>query len=348
MNHRKSLLDWAPGELTEWMDSRKHPGYRARQILDWIVNKQTLSFARMSDLPKTLRDDLERSFSISTLLLEFSVEAKDGTRKFLWKLQDGIHVESVLIVHPDHHTLCISSQAGCALGCRFCATASLGILRNLTTSEILSQIMEMLHLLGSSNRVNIVFMGMGEPLLNLENVARSVQFLTSEEGMGWAKQRITVSTAGIAPEIRRLHALAPGVRLAVSLNAPDDKTRNPLMPINKVYPLRILMQALSEFPLPSRQHQITIEYIMIRNLNDTPEHAKKLTRLLSKDRYKINLIPFNSSSGSRYHPSDESVMLEFQKHLLDAGFLVRIRRSAGREIAAACGQLAANQAEHAR
>ncbi len=313
--------------------------------MDWIVHKQALSFSQMSDLPKTLRNDLDRSFSISTLELNLAVEAKDGTRKFLWKLHDGIHVESVLIIHPDHHTLCISSQAGCALGCRFCATASIGILRNLTTSEILSQIMEMLHLLGSSNRVNIVFMGMGEPLLNLENVARSIQFLTSEEGLGWAKQRITVSTAGIAPEIRRLHALAPGVRLAVSLNAPDDKTRNQLMPINKVYPLRILMQALAEFPLQSRQHQITIEYIMIRNLNDSIDHAKKLARLLTKDRYKINLIPYNSSTGSRFHSSEETVIEDFQKHLLDAGYIVRIRRSAGRDIAAACGQLAAGQAD---
>lgn len=336
-----SILGLDDSQMFDWIRNHKYPEYRSKQIMDWVTQKHCLSFDKMSDLPKTLRKELLDSFTISSLRQEQLLESIDGSQKFLWRTDDGICVESVLIRHSEHSTLCISSQAGCALGCKFCATATMGILRNLTTSEILSQILEMIHILGNADRVNLVFMGMGEPLLNLENVGNSIRFMTSEGKMNWASQRITVSTSGIVPEIRRFSQIAPGVKLAVSLNAADDKTRNQLMPINRVYPLRSLMHALCEYPLQSQQHHITIEYIMIKGVNDSIEDARKLGKLLSRSRFKINLIPFNNASHCRYQPSDDETIQKFQRILSDGDFIVRIRRSAGRDIAAACGQLAA-------
>jgi len=340
MTERRSILELDGPALKEWCESRRQPGYRSRQILEWLYQKEVLHFDGMSNLPATLRKHLSRSFDILGTHCVASRKDTDGTEKFLLKLTDGHAVETVFLPRETAHTLCVSSQVGCALGCRFCATGAMGIVRNLTAAEIVSQILHVRHRVRPESHGNIVFMGMGEPLLNLDAVSGAIDRLTDPMCFGWSPRRITVSTAGVVPEIANLGRMHPTVNLAVSLNASDDRTRSRIMPINRKYPLSALMEALKAYPLPSRQHKITYEYILLRNINDRPADSKGLIRLLNPARDKINLIPFNFVGKSRFKGSDPETVAEFQRCLADAGFTVRIRNSQGASIDAACGQLA--------
>lgn len=335
-----SLLDLNPDDLKTWCGQVGEPPFRAGQILSWIYGRGVLDFEKMTDLSKSLRRRLDAAFVLPDARLDRRQDSADGSFKLGLRLADEGYAEAVYLPAEDHYTLCISSQTGCALGCRFCATGAAGGGRNLTTGEILSQVFEIQRIAGRDGHANLVFMGMGEPLLNSAAVLAAVNAVTASWGFGWSPRRITLSTAGIIPEIQRLGDLAPGINLAVSLNAPDDRTRSRLMPINRKYPLKTLLQTLREYPLYSRQQAVTIEYIMLRNLNDSDDAARKLTRILDPGRFKINLIAFNPFPGCRFRPSEPERILAFQEILGGAGFIARIRKNQGGDIAAACGQLA--------
>ncbi len=337
---KNSILELDQKRLEDWFKSLNQPTYRADQVLNWIFRKEVFSFDEMTNLSKQRRRELERNFKILALQIQEKYVSYDGTIRFLFQLDDGNTVETVYIPHESHYTLCISSQVGCALGCRFCATGRMGIVRNLTVSEILSEIFVARKHAPAEQRCNIVFMGMGEPLLNIGNVLKAIESLTNAWGFGWSPTRITVSTSGIIPEIVRLGKMNPGFKLAVSLNAADDRTRSRLMPINRKYPLKQLLKVLKEYPLKSRQDFITFEYILIKGINDQEASALKLVKILDRKRSKINLIPMNETEFSRYTPPDADRILSFRKILESGGFNVRIRQSRGADIQAACGQLA--------
>lgn len=344
MGKRISILELDIEELQSWCTRKKQPAFRGRQVFDWLYQKNVTDFEQMTNVPESLRQLLSKAYvGLCTEITEYCRDA-DGTAKYLFRLKDNHRIESVYLPRNTDYTLCISSQVGCALGCRFCATGTMGIVRNLSVGEILSQVIHIRQNDGLSSHGNIVFMGMGEPLLNLDAIIGAVERLTEPAALGWSPRRITVSTAGIVPEIRRLGERLPGINLAVSLNAADDRTRSRLMPINRKYPLKILMEALKAYPLPSRQHQITYEYIMLHRINDQMKDATHLIRLLDRRRDKINLIPFNPVPGSRFRCSEPESIRQFQKCLHDAGFTAMIRQSQGASIAAACGQLAGRPA----
>jgi 23S rRNA (adenine2503-C2)-methyltransferase len=308
--------------------------YRARQIFKWLYQKDAVSFAEMSNLSKEFRRELEDSAFISTSDTEAVEVSRDGTRKYLFRLADGNAIESVLIPEDDRNTLCISSQVGCAMACEFCLTGTFKLTRNLSTAEIVNQVCAVKR---EAEIKNLVFMGMGEPLANLDNVVRALRTITSQDGLQFSTRRVTVSTAGLVPELERL-GKAVTVNLAVSLNATTDEVRSRLMPINRKYPLRQLLAACREFPLPARR-MITFEYVMIDGVNDSLEDARRLVKLLSNIPSKVNLIPFNEHEGCSLRRSDQETIDRFHKYLLDKHFTVITRSSRGGDISAACGQL---------
>jgi 23S rRNA (adenine2503-C2)-methyltransferase len=295
----------------------------------------------MTNLKKALRERLAADFAIGRLVLKARQTAADGTWKFLFELVDGQQIESVLIPERDHFTLCLSSQIGCAQGCRFCLTASGGFRRNLSQGEILAQVRDIRRALDLPERLtNLVFMGMGEPLANYRNLIGAIGLLRDNRvGFGFAKRKITVSTAGLVPRLADL-GRDTDVGLAISLNATDNETRNRLMPINRRYPLEDLLEACRQYPL-APQRRITFEYILLQDINDTPDHARRLAQLLRPLRAKINLIPFNEHGGCRYRRPDDGAIRVFQKILTDQHYTAIIRHSKGGEISAACGQLRA-------
>ena len=312
--------------------------YRGRQVRHWLLGKLAGSFDEMTDLPKSLRILLDKESNINHLENVKKLVSKDGTRKYLFKLFDDNLVESVLIPERDHLTLCISSQAGCAMDCRFCLTAKQGLIRNLTPAEIIEQVIYVKRSLDTSNHLtNIVFMGMGEPLANYDAVIKAVGNLVSEDGMNFSHRKITISTCGLVPWMKRMGGDVT-VNLAVSLNAADNETRSYLMPINRRYPLEELLAACRGFPLPNRR-MITFEYILIKGINDRDEDALKLASLLSGMRAKINLIPLNPFFGSDMSPPPTKSILHFQEILINKNFTAIVRKSKGRDISAACGQL---------
>ncbi len=284
---------------------------------------------------------LAREFAIARLGVEGVETSVDGSRKYLFRLADGKRIEAVLIPERSHYTLCVSSQVGCALGCRFCLTGGGGLERDLSTGEIVSQVRDVIRdVPGPPGLTNIVFMGMGEPLANFAGLADALDILTDNGGgYSFAGRRVTVSTAGIVPRIAELGRQTT-VNLAVSLNAADNETRSRLMPVNRAYPLEELIDACVRYPL--RPHRrITFEYILLEGINDSPEDARRLARLLRPVRAKINLIPFNRHEGSAFAEPEEAAVLAFQEILLKARYTAVIRRSKGRDISAACGQLRA-------
>lgn len=333
------IKDLSPDQLRDWLQAHGIASYRAGQILRWIYSRQADAFDAMTDIKQEIRHLLCEHFSLRRLTLITLTSAADGTRKYLFQLSDRHCIETVLIPEKEHLTLCISTQVGCAQGCRFCLTARSGLVRNLTKNEMVSQVRDILKDLDEPRRLtNVVLMGMGEPLANYDNVVAAVETLTNRDiGLGFAKRRITISTAGLVPKLR---SLGPdtGVNLAISLNATDNPTRNRLMPINRKYPIEALLQACGDYPLPPHR-RITFEYILIKGVNDTPADADRLADLLRPIRSKINLIPFNAHEGSDFQPPPESDILRFQDILLGHNYTVIIRRSKGREISAACGQL---------
>ena len=325
-------------ETNDWIEKRGLEAYRAQQIRRWIFGHQVESFQEMTNLSKELRSLLASSCDISQLKAIKTQASLDGTKKYLFELADGNRIESVLIPERGHYTACISSQVGCAMGCAFCLTGKQGLIRNLKSSEIVNQVIQIGKSMDEPEKLtNIVFMGMGEPLANFEAVKRAVHNSISQDALNFSHRRVTLSTCGLIPEIERLGREIP-VNLAVSLNAADDTTRNMLMPINRKYPLRNLIEALRVYPLSSGR-RITFEYILIREMNDRPADARRLARLLKDMRAKINLIPFNHYSGSPFQAPDKGRVLEFQRELIGRHLTATIRKSKGSDISAACGQL---------
>ena len=315
--------------------------YRARQIFDWVYAKLARSFDEMTNIAKTERDLLASAFVITSLNPLTVESSSDGTRKFLFRLEDSHTIESVLIPDEDRLTLCISSQVGCGQACRFCLTAKSGFTRNLKFYEIVDQVLEVLRFLGKEQQrriTNIVLMGMGEPLANFDEVIKALRVMTAEKGLGISPRRVTLSTAGLVPEIDQLGKSGVKVNLAVSLNASTDETRDRIMPVNKRWPLKELLAACKRFPLEPRR-RITFEYVMLKGVNDSEEDAERVAKLLRGVKCKVNLIPFNPFPGSEFERSDDRTVRRFQKILLDHDYIVPVRESRGRDISAACGQL---------
>jgi len=348
-------------ELESFVKGEGLPVFRARQLLHWIYERHIPFISDITELSKDLRVRLSEKAYISNLKLLDRRKSADGTEKFLFGLEDGESIESVLISDEDRLTLCISSQVGCAMGCRFCLTGTMGLKRNLQPHEIIDQVISVGRMIksesltapvvsgpppipplirGGGGRVitNIVFMGMGEPLANFDNVVEALRRIT--EQIKISPVRITLSTSGIAPKIPEIAIKAPKVKLAVSLNATTDIVRDYIMPVNKAYPLKILLDVCRRFPLPSGR-RITFEYVLLKDVNDTREDAKRLVHLLKGIPSKVNLIPFNPFPGSEFDRPDGKSVLDFQNILLNAHITVIIRKSKGQDILAACGQLKA-------
>jgi 23S rRNA (adenine2503-C2)-methyltransferase len=338
---KADLKEMSLAETEAWVQAQGLPAYRAKQVRQWLFKGLVTSFRDMTNLSKDLRAKLEGKARINHLVQEKTQVSKDRTTKFLFKLEDGHFIETVLIPERGHFTLCISSQAGCAMGCRFCLTAKQGLKRNLTASEIVDQVIHVKRSMSEPDRLtNIVFMGMGEPLANYDAVVRALGNLIPEEGMNFSHRTVTVSTCGLIPQIRRL-GKEVRVNLAVSLNASDDETRSYLMPVNRKYPLKNLVEALKEFPILNRR-MITFEYVLVGGINDRDEDAHRVVALLQGMRAKINLIALNPHPDlDLAAPSPERV-LRFQEILIERHFTAMIRKSKGRDISAACGQLSGN------
>ena len=333
------LLPLTPTVLRAWLAERGLPAYRAAQILSGIYRRRAASFAAMSDVPQALREGLAAHFTFPALTPAVVLPSRDGTRKLLFELDARAAIESVLIPDPPRLTLCISSQAGCGMACAFCATARLGLVRNLSAAEIVGQVLAAhAHLREDERITNLVFMGMGEPLANYDAVVQAIEILSAEWGVGLSPRRITVSTVGLVPAMQRLVA-DTRVNLAVSLSGTTDEQRARLMPINRRYPLAALMSMCRSLPIPQRR-RITFEYVMLAGVNDSLDDAARLARLLHGIRSKVNLIPFNAFPESGFASSSTAVIERFQQALLAAGLNATIRRSRGSDIQAACGQLA--------
>jgi 23S rRNA (adenine2503-C2)-methyltransferase len=340
----QDILNYSRDELAQWLDEHGIRPFRAKQIFKWIYIRQADSFEEMTDIGKEMQALLTENFSIPRLHIETKEQSSDKTEKFLFRLSDKNHIESVLIPVKDHFTLCISSQVGCVQGCKFCLTAKVGFKRNLTPSEIISQIRDIRqYLLKNKNNhklANIVFMGMGEPLANYETVVQALKIMTDADyGLKLAERKITISTCGLVPQMEKLGFIT-NANLAVSLNATDDKTRSMLMPVNKKYPLKQLLHACKTFKMRPR-NKITFEYILIEGINDTEDDAKKLCEMLAPIKAKINLIPFNEHDRTSFKRPSKEKISKFLQILLDENFTAIIRKSKGDDISAACGQLKA-------
>jgi 23S rRNA (adenine2503-C2)-methyltransferase len=329
------LKELTPEGMTEFFAGIGNAGFRARQIYRWIYKHGVTDFAAMTDLGKVLRLDLAGKAQISDWTAETRQVSSDGTVKYLFRLADGESVETVRIpMESGRTTLCISSQAGCAMGCRFCLTGTYGLSRNLSAGEIVNQVCAAAR---DGAIDNIVLMGMGEPLHNLDNVVAALQILYASDGFDFGPRRVTLSTCGLVPEMRQLGERIR-VGLAVSLNATTDAVRNELMPVNRRYPLAELLQACRDYPLQPRE-RITFEYILIRGVNDSLDDARRLVRLLHGIKAKVNLIRFNEHAGSSFGSPTEQQIRAFQTLLLDSDMVAVRRASKGQDISAACGQL---------
>ena len=324
--------------------------FRARQLYRSIYRRRQFDFTQMTDLAKTFRECLAAGFAVEPPRVERVFQSVDGTRRYLMTLADGQAIEAVFIPETRRRTICISTQVGCAIGCTFCVTATLGLIRHLTPGEIVGQILVVLNdtrpAEDGPTRLNVVLMGMGEPLHNYDNTVRALTLMADEKGMGISPRRVTLSTSGLVPALKRLAREPVVPNLAVSLNASTDEQRSQLIPINRRWNLRELLDACRELPLPSGRW-ITFEYVLISGVNDTLEDAHRLARLLRDQRAKINLIPLNWDpvlQGMGTPPGDR--LLAFQQVLADSHYTARIRRPRGLDISAACGQLAARRSEH--
>lgn len=337
------IRELGPDELAGIAAIAGERSFRAHQLSGWLYGRGAESFDLMLDLPRGFREYLKSHFKIGSGATAAVARSSDGTRKLLIRLADGEAVETVIIPADDRVTLCISSQAGCAMDCAFCATARMGLRRNLTAGEIVSQIfLARRELAGGEEITNYVFMGMGEPLANYQRLVRALEIMTAQWGMGISARRITVSTVGLVPAMERLLREVP-VRIAVSLHATTNEVRDRIAPINRRYPLEALLDACRRLPIKQRD-RITFEYVMLRGVNDSPEDAKRLVKLLGPIRAKVNLIFFNPFEGAGFHASPRQRMEDFQAILRAGNLTATIRESRGTDIAAACGQLYAEQA----
>ena len=333
----KDIRDLNLEELRAELERAGEPPYRAAQIFGWLYKKGAASFVAMTDLPGGLRDKLARTFVMAAPDLDGVFESKDGSRKYMFRLGDGHCVETVSIPSGVRKTICVSTQVGCKFGCAFCASGLGGFVRNLVPSEVVGQVLFLRDVLDVT-LTNIVFMGMGEPLDNFENLARAIQILNAPEGLGIAARRMTVSTAGFVPGIDHLRKLGLQVNLSISLHASTDAKRDELMPINRKYPLEALMRACEEY-LRGGGRKITLEYVLLGGFNDSPEDADGLARVASRLRAKVNLILYSPVSGLPFTVPEAKRVRDFLGRLTPRGVPAMLRRSKGIDIQAACGQL---------
>jgi len=329
-------------EMEQWMGSIGQPGYRGQQLFQWVYQKGVRSFAEMTNIAKPFRHQLAELAEIGHVTIEHQVSSLDGqTTKFLVRLSDGLYIETVWMMEANRRTICLSSQVGCALACRFCATGRMGFKRNLSAGEIVDQLLAIQRAIRQT-ATNVVIMGMGEPLLNYDEVIKACEIISHDKGIAISKRKITISTAGIVPAIKRFADDGQRFKLAISLNAVDDESRSQLMPINKKYPLSELMEAAKYYTAKSR-HRITFEYVMLAGQNDRIEHAQKLAKLLKDLKCKINIIPYNPTDGQFSAPTEQAIN-NFIQPFLNMNVVVSVRRSKGVDIGAACGQLYARHA----
>lgn len=335
---RINLLGLDRMAMESYMAERGFKPFHGRQILKWIHQHGVTDFNAMSDLGKSLRAELAMTTEVRSPEILLERTSLDGTRKWLLELTCGNRVETVFIPDGGRGTLCVSSQAGCALDCSFCSTGRQGFNRNLTSAEIIGQVWIAARALGERALTNVVLMGMGEPLANFDNVVSALHLMQDDLAYGLSKYRVTVSTAGIVPALRRLREVSD-VSLAVSLHAPDDALRDELVPINRKYPLSELLPACRDFIAGDKRRKVTFEYVMLDGVNDQDVHARKLVRLLQGIPAKMNLIPFNPFPGTQYRTSPPERVERFRQILLQAGLMALTRKTRGDDIDAACGQL---------
>lgn len=344
--NKPSLMGMTLEQLTELMKGLDEPAFRAKQIFQWMYVKNVRDFREMKNVSKATQEKLEALYTVGRLTCVDKQVSQDGTTKYLFQTPTGHQIESVLMYFDDRdaYSICISSQVGCAVDCSFCATGKLGFKENLTVADIVDQFLYVQHDCGRDIR-NIVYMGQGEPLLNYDNVLGSVRLLNTAAEVGI--RHITISTSGIVPKIDQLGDEGLQIVLAVSLHAPDDETRNKFMPINKKWPVKTLVQSIHRY-VEKTGRRVTIEYILLKGINDSVQHAKRLGALLSSLKCNINLIPYNPI-GMEYdfeRPTDAAIV-SFMRHVSDYGKKVTVRVERGTDIAAACGQLA-NQYQQKR
>lgn len=331
--------DLSRDDLIAWCAAQGAPKFRADQIRGWIFGKRVNDFEVMTDLPAKLRAQLHASFTIFSSKVVTHQVSKDGTEKLLLEMQDGHYVECVLMREEDRRTICISTQVGCAMGCIFCASGMLGVKRNLTSGEILEQVLRLDRLLPLAERItNIVVMGIGEPLANLKNLTATLDHLNQNGGMGIGARRITISTVGLPDKIRELASSGKQYNLAVSLHAPNDELRNRLVPVNDKIGIQAILDATDDF-LEQTGRRVTYEYVLLGNFNDAPEHARELAALLRSRPAHINVIPMNHVETLPFVEPNEHRKREFIAILEAAGIPATIRKRKGADIDAACGQL---------
>ena len=342
---RKILVGLDRAELAAEMAAFGAEPFRARQLWHWIYNRGVTDFAAMTSLSKTFRAKLDERYTVGRPEVTRALASLDGTRKWLLRFPDGQEVESVHIPEEDRGTLCVSSQVGCTLTCKFCHTGTQRLVRNLEAAEIVGQVMIARDALGEwpspaddRQLTNVVMMGMGEPLYNFDNVAKALKIVMDHEGLSISKRKITLSTAGVVPVIRRCGAEL-GVNLAISLHAVRDELRDHLVPLNKKYPIAELLEACRTYPGSSNARRITFEYVMLKGVNDSPADARELVRLLAGIPAKVNLIPFNPWPGAPFECSSDPAIAEFGDIVNAAGYSSPVRQPRGRDILAACGQL---------
>ncbi|MEA3331523.1 MAG: 23S rRNA (adenine(2503)-C(2))-methyltransferase RlmN [Campylobacterota bacterium] len=348
-NIKPSLMDFTQKELTELIK----PAFRVKQIYGWLYHQYASSFDDMKNIPKALKEELTEKFIVNPLTIVNKEISNDGTIKYLLQMQDGKTMEAVWLKMKDtqlddngeviqeaKYTICVSTQVGCKVGCSFCLTAKGGFTRNLTAGEIVSQVVtlkkdnEHKH----NRKINIVYMGMGEPLDNLDNVAQAIKIFKEEEGLAIGAKRQTVSTSGLSNKIDKLGEMDLGVHIAISLHAVDDKLRSELIPMNKAHNIASIIEAVKRFPIDTRK-KVMFEYLVIKGKNDDLDSAKKLVKLLSGIKAKVNLIYFNPYPGTPYERPSKADMVAFDEYLIKHGLLCTIRDSKGMDISAACGQL---------
>ncbi len=337
----KSVLARTPDELREAFAAEGRPGFRAAQVAHWLFARRERDFAAMANLPRGLRDSLAADWDTRALERVAVYAAADGTRKLVLGTRDGARIEAVLIPEGRRQTLCVSSQIGCSLDCSFCATGRMGLGRNLRAEEIVDQALHACEILDESAQrlSHVVFMGMGEPLLNLANVVQAIRVLTHAEAFALSPKRITVSTAGVVPKLAELGAALP-VRLAVSLHATTDALRDDLVPLNRRFPLASLLEACAAYPVAKRD-RLSFEYVLLAGVNDADADARRLAQIALDTRAKLNLIPMNEHPSSPYRRPSVARIGAFLSVLAGAGVSATVRRSRGDDIFAACGQLGA-------
>ncbi len=344
-NVKPYALDFSLADWQQYFKAKNMPAFNGKQIYQWIFQKGNIDPSTFSNISLAAREALQKEFDWSLPKIDSLLTSIDGSEKFLIKTKDHLLIEMVIMQYDHRATLCISCQVGCRMGCTFCQTGKMGFKRNLSAGEILAQLIianKRLEDKGSDQRIsNIVYMGMGEPLDNFESVVHACRVMIDPEGAGLSSQRVTVSTSGLVPEIRKLGQVLP-VRLAISLHAADDAKRSSMMPVNRTYSLADLKAALLDYPASPR-HGITFEYVMIQGVNDTPQDAKNLVRFVHGLKAKVNLIPVNHFPGQPLKASDAESLKRFQTYLSDRSIPAPIRYSRGQDVSGGCGQLAAKR-----